>query len=238
MDTLGEGMIPKLILWHHLGLGDHIICNGLVHEVLKIAHEIILPCKPNNLNTIGHLYLDYPNVNILDIGDTNYVQETSFLFGISLSNNIPLLRIGFNGENNLPFDKQFYEQLGLDFGTRWTSFRMPKDDSNARTFYSSFIKHKEYALVHNTSSVGNYKLEISTTLPIYYIDKSLDSMLDWKTVIENATEIHCIDSSFIHLVDSLKLNANKLVYHDVGRGSVFHLSNQWEVKTYNQNGTN
>ena len=54
-----------------------------------------------------------------------------------------------------------------------------------------------------------------------------NSLIDWADVIKNAKEIHCIDSSIIHLADSLDLTTEKLYYHDVGRGSQFHLINGW-----------
>ena len=43
------------------------------------------------------------------------------------------------------------------------------------------------------------------------VEKS-DTIFDYKKLIENATEIHCIDSSFKHLVESLNTNAT-LFYH-------------------------
>ena len=33
----------KLILHHHLGLGDHLTCNGLVNYLSEIFNEIYLP---------------------------------------------------------------------------------------------------------------------------------------------------------------------------------------------------
>lgn len=232
MDIHGEGMVPKLIIWHHLGLGDHIICNGLVHELTARAEQILLPCKTNNTKTVAHLYSDYPDILVADIGNLDYNGEASAIVNMSINNNLPLLRIGFTGQNDTPFDEQFYQQMGVDFEKRWTNFRMPIDKTNADLFFNSFIGHDEYALVHNTASIGTYELQINTNLPIYFVDKSLESMLDWRTVIENAKEIHCIDSSFIHLVDSLNLSANKLVYHDVGRGSIFKLKNEWNGIIY------
>lgn len=55
-------------------------------------------------------------------------------------------------------------------------------------------------------------------------------MLDWSDIILNATEIHCIDSSVIHLVDRIPTHAKELVYHDIGRGSQFHLNKNWKKR--------
>ena len=226
-------MIPRLIVWHHLGLGDYIICNGLVHELLNISNEIWLPCKYKNIKTVKHLHSDYKNVKIMEIPSSSYNQEVSMIFEMSRISNVPVLRIGYNGEGNLPFDQQFYEQAGIEFDKRWSSLKFPKDNSEALKVYEDKVKDNIYAVVHNTASVGTYNLLIRTTLPLYYIDNSIDSMLNWRVVVENATEIHCIDSSFIHFADSLKLKAEKLFYHDVGRGSIFTLRYPWQEVKYN-----
>jgi hypothetical protein len=106
---------------------------------------------------------------------------------------------------------------------------LPLDESGSKQFFSKFIKDKDYCLVHCQGSPQQYVLDIKTDLPIYYIESGLtDTILDWVDVIKNAKELHCIDSSVIHLADSLDLNAEKLYYHDVGRGSKFYLVNDWK----------
>jgi hypothetical protein len=79
------------------------------------------------------------------------------------------------------------------------------------------------------SSIGNFALSANTDLPIICVDRKTESLLDWVGIIQGAREIHCIDSSFIHLADSLNLAGKKLCYHDVGRGSTFHLKNNWHT---------
>ena len=111
----------------------------------------------------------------------------------------------------------------LSVHTHW------KTDDLATKYFNKFIKDKEYCLVHCQGSPGPYDLNIKTDLPIYYVESGLtDTILDWADVIKNAKEIHCIDSSIIHLADSLDLTTEKLYYHDVGRGSQFHLINGWK----------
>jgi hypothetical protein len=145
-----------------------------------------------------------------------------------------LLKIGFNGDNSKEFDRSFYDQVGLDFDLRWAGFKAPYNDQSAMDFYNEIIGNGEpYALVHDTGSIGSFNLNLDTNLRIIKIQAGLtDSLLNWKSIIENAEEIHCIDSSVIHLVDSLRVGASRLVFHDVGRPSKFNLFYEWERKTY------
>lgn len=229
-------MIPKLIVYHHLGLGDHFICNGIIHHLLETtANEIWLPTKEANAKTVRQLYSDYDQVKIVTTPEVDQAREILSINNLSIVYNVPLLKIGHNGDGNTEFDRAFYDQVGLDFQYRWDFFRMPMDDSKALEFFNSFIKDPEerYTLVHDSGSVGKFDLNIQTDHRIVKIEPGhTETLLDWRYVIEYATEIHCIDSSVIHLADSLRLDAGLMVYHDVGRGSKFNLNHSWEVKTY------
>ena len=227
-------MIPKLIVWHHLGLGDHFICNGLVHDLLDKASVIWLACKSRNVTTVKHLYIDHPRIQVLDVGDLDGDHEIISLYKYSIRHNVPLLKIGYNGSGDNNFNESFYNCLGIDFSKRWSLFKLPLNDTTAHEFYNTLIENKNepYALVNNSGSVGEFDLKINTNLKIYSITPKLTpSMLDWKYVVEHAAEIHSIDSSFIHFADSLNLNSN-LYYHDVNRGSKFVLKHNWETVKY------
>jgi hypothetical protein len=77
---------------------------------------------------------------------------------------------------------------------------------------------KQFTLCANGSSMGEFNLKVNTEFQIIYVRK-LDgySIFDWMGVVEKASEIHCVDSSFIHLVESMENITNKLYYHDVRR---------------------
>ena len=52
----------------------------------------------------------------------------------------------------------------------------------------------------------------------------------YKDLIRDAKEIHCVNSSFVHLVDRVETNG-KLYYHDV-RGGIIKLRKKWDIKYY------
>ena len=53
-------------------------------------------------------------------------------------------------------------------------------------------------------------------------------MLYYKTLIENAEEIHCVPSSVFCFVDSItKLTKAKLFYHDVRKQTIMRINNPW-----------
>lgn len=240
----GEKMLKKylndytstfeIIFHHHLGLGDHFICNGLVYSIIEKfkIDNLHLITKSNNVQVVKNLYKDSHNISIVEMQNEHFHFENHFAIEASKMSGAPLLRISYNGKADF-FDSEFYLNLGIPFINRWKKFKMPNNSFESQKFFNKLIKDDRYCLVHNVASVGKFDLNVNTDLPIYYLEKDLtDCLLNWKDVIMNAAEIHCIDSSVIHLVDSLNLKASKLYYHDVNRGSKFHVINNWLTVNY------
>ena len=223
-----------LIFHHNLGLGDHFICNGLVHYLMRHyrVDRLYLISKQKNASIVRNLYQDFSDISVVDLPESGYPDEVSFSVELSKIIGAHLLVMRFKGQNVF-FDSIFYSSFNVPFKSRWEYFQPPKDETKSLSFYASFIKHENYCLVHDEGSVGSFKLRIDTALPIYYVRKGVaDCLLDWKHVIQHAAEIHCIDSSVIHFADSLDLNNKLLCYHDVNRGSRFHVKNNWKTINY------
>jgi hypothetical protein len=218
---------PKeLIVHHHLGLGDHLICNGLVNyllDALELERLYLISVK-TNAPSVRFLYSDEPRITILDF-DWPKISQQEFAYWASNQLGVPMLTIAAQSAEN--FDVHFYRSLGVPFDVRWSHFRLPAVMTSAHDFYRQHIRHERYCLVAAKSSVSEHNLQIDTALPIYFVEPLTDSMLDWVEVIKHASEIHCIDSGFIHLVNSFDLTGAKLYYHDVGRGAAFVTRHEW-----------
>ena len=162
-----------------------------------------------------------------------YNSEDSYIATQSKKLEIPTIRILYDGSKSIAFDTSFYNQAGLNLETSWSHFPEIKETASQRSLYEKIVKHEKYCLVSNAGSVGDFEIDVKTDLPIYKISAGhTNNLLDWSLIISKAQEIHCIDSSVIHLVDRIPTNAFKLVYHDVGRGSKFHLRKNWERKSF------
>ena len=55
---------------HNLGLGDHIICYGIVIELLTQYDYIILACKTHNMESVEFMYRGH---NVLLISPDAYI---------------------------------------------------------------------------------------------------------------------------------------------------------------------
>lgn len=225
----------KIILHHHLGLGDHFICNGLVRKLKSsLALDLlILPVKEHNLTSVAALYAEQDGIELMPLPRSAYPEEDAYIISQSKILEIPVLKISYNGSQNIAFDASFYIQMGFDLDVSWSHFHPPPQTSDSLNLYKRLIKHDHYCLVANAGSVGKFDIDVDTELPVYQLSQDYsNNLFDWSEIIARAKEIHCIDSSVIHLVDRMPTSAEKLVYHNVGRGSKFHLKKNWERKAF------
>jgi len=227
--------MEEIILHHHLGLGDHFICNGLVRtmkENLKLT-RLILPVKEHNLPAIRSLYAEQAGIELMPVPRASYDEEDAYIIAQSKRLEVPILKISYDGSRTAEFDVSFYRQVGLDIDVSWSRFSAPMHNLDAEVLYNKLIQHERYCLVANAGSVGAFDIDVDTKLPIYFVTSGhTDNLLDWSLIISRAHEIHCIDSSVIHLADRLPTRAKRLVYHNVGRGSRFCLKKDWEMKLF------
>lgn len=218
-----------MIIHHHLGLGDHFVCNGLVNYIAKISSEPIdLICKKQNLAAIEYLYSENKQIIIIPIEGINEILEVNTY---AIKTGKKLLRVGFNHCDPKNWDRSFYDQLNIDFIERYRFFQLPKN----KPINLIKVPNIPYVLIHNESSEQRYNISINNNgLKKIYLDKQAGfHILSYIDIIMNAEEIHCIDSSFFHLIDSLTNVTNQLYFHDIRRIPVsFNKSIKWNTISY------
>jgi hypothetical protein len=65
-----QGAEAEIVIYHHLGLGDHIICMGLVLELVdRFGCQVHLACKRAYYATVMALYNRSPQVTVFPIED-------------------------------------------------------------------------------------------------------------------------------------------------------------------------
>lgn len=214
-------MNNHLYIYHHLGLGDHIICNALVRILSKNYEKITLFCKIPNINSVIKMYRDLKNINILPV--SNDIEANNIY--LNLDKTVDKIMIGFHYLNNdiTHFDKKFYQQYNIPFNERYYSFYYQRDNKTENDLYFILNPNNEkYIFIHDDVSRGyqiNEKFIINKNLLVIRPNKTLQfTIFDYLQIIENAQEIHCIDSSFKSLIDSIKINNKNMFFHTYSRG--------------------
>ena len=211
-------------IYHHLGLGDHFICNGLVRYIIDRdkLNRVSLVVKQSNLRNVERMFRDREEVEFYPVEkDSDFAPQRG----------VPILKAGFERCRDAEFDKSFYECVNVPFSERWNSWYVDRDLDKEQEVKSYLNIQEDYIFVHDESSTGKYKLNIKSNLKQIKPKKipCESSVFDWIGIIENAKEIHAINSSFVHLIDSVKTNG-KLYYHDIRPSTVgFSLKKDWEL---------
>ena len=225
----------ECFIHHHLGLGDHIICNGLVRYIIKKydVKNMCVVAKYSNINNVKRMFEDVPEVQFLAINE-----DKEFLDFYKTQGNTPLFRVGFEKCRNQEFDRSFYESVGVPFQARWEYWDFQRNYEQENLLIEELDITEDYIFVHDVSSVGTYDLNIDSDLRQIKLSrlKSEKSIFDWLGIIERAKEVHCINSSMIHLINSYNFN-NKKFYHTIKEtlrreNMGFTLQNDWRFVNY------
>jgi hypothetical protein len=202
-------------IYHHLGLGDHIICNGLVRSLIKKDQKYKLFVESSNLPSVSFMYRDLDNLSFVEGGSafiSSYIKD-------NLIKNEDLIIAGFyRHKNSKEFDDSFYFQNNLPFDYRWSKFFFKRDIESEKEIFNKFnVVEGNYVFIHDDASRG---INIDES---YILDKSLkvvrpikgltNNIFDYCYLMENSKESHFIDSSFRLLFDSLQIENDNIFYH-------------------------
>ena len=217
--------MKKAYILHHLGLGDHILCNSIFRYYAKKYSMCILPVKERNRQSLSDMLADVENIQILSLGDEhtdNIMIEKSFhykMLGYEIIG-MGLFGEGFLEDPNLRYDKNFYLQAGLDFEKRWSDFYYPRNEESEYNLFKQIcgddVKEGEYIFLHEDASRGfrinrgmlprGMKIITPGIKKQHALgDNENGKFFNYGYILENAAMIHCIESSFAALIDSIQL---------------------------------
>ena len=63
--------MPEAFFMPHLGLGDHIICNGILRKLREDYDIVHMPVKRHNYQTVKDMVRDDAGIELIPVGDDN-----------------------------------------------------------------------------------------------------------------------------------------------------------------------
>lgn len=225
--------MSSILLYHHLGLGDHFMCHGIVREYCKKYGTVGLFCYPHNYPTVSFMYRDIPNLTIIQGDDTAakklLEQDSSYIYGV-IYDEVKVLGFQYlDRTSGVPLEWQFYQLAGVPIEKKWGSFFIDRDLEREQLLFEKITPQGNYAFVHDDAP-RKYVIRrdlIGQDCTIVIPKREFtDNIIDFCTTIEKAKEVHVIDSSFMFLIDCLPYhNPNQKLYiHRYARDN-----NEWQL---------
>ena len=226
----------------------HIFClhrnKNFVKQLYEKHNGVIIHILDENYNNCGVPRNEITNLKLLlknaDVIETGH---------------------NYNGWNNIQlsgnlFWRKFYIQASMNYDIRYDYMTINRNLEKETSLYNDMIKNygNEYIFVHDHRNMF-YKhncirknVIVDSILPIFhpntnYYDKNdskyalwdetfyRDNLLDYCTLLENATEIHLSDSSFSCMCVYLDLSKvkKKCIYTSLNYIDYHNSFNDWEI---------
>lgn len=194
--------MSALFLKLHLGLGDSILCNGMVRVFAKDHDKVFVPAKYHNADTVRWMFSDLPNVEVVSVkDDADMVRQATMCQSVGVG------LFSKRGLQPKEWDKAFFEDAGVPFECRWSEFKLPP-------FYTE--PAGKHLFVHDDPS-RRYEIVpercTDEEWPEVYMPDRRQSMAYHLTQLRSAAEIHVIDSCFLCLADQIETSAKRHVLH-------------------------
>ena len=223
--------MKKAYFIHHLGLGDHIVCNTIYRSAAAKYNMCVIPVKQRNLQSLSDMLRDLDNIHFIPLEDNNadllmIQQENQYrMLGFDV---IKLGHFGteFLQDPELHFDANFYLQADIDFEERWTGFDYPRNLEDEYKLYEQVcgdVEEGDYIFLHEDPSRDDiinrnyiehgYKITTPGIKKQHILgDEENGRFFNYGYILENAAAIHCIESSFAIFADSLDLSNKKHIH--------------------------
>lgn len=215
----------------HYGFGDYVVCYGLVRELAKhedinlfaIQHRSAL-----HIENIRRLYSNVPNVTI----DTSSPGKDVVYIGWSA------LFTALEKDPSIRNQEFFYNQAGVQINLLWDNFYFERDhERECDVYYNKFgLKNNEPFIFLHDDPERNLVIKskyINSGMKVIRLIEHQDvSVLDVLFTIEQAREVHIINTGLLAFVDQMKIKHDNLFYHRYVRPLPFEqpiLKMNWKI---------
>lgn len=207
-----------------MGLGDNIVCNGMVRKIAQDNPdcEIIVPVRQHNAKNVARMYRDNNRIIIDNFNDPDCYHMESI---VDKKNYYKVMSCCIDPvrEYHKYFDDAFYLKIEMSPSVKKDYFYIQRDEERESKVFEEIVTKKgikDYIFLHEKPShnvvIDRKKLP---NLPIVYADPNY-AFFDLLKVIENAKECHLVSSSFVSLMTCKKFNPHTFVHMYTGRAEL------------------
>ena len=212
--------MTKIVIYHHLGMGDCIECNGMVRYYAEKYDFVDIFSKECYYDSVNFMYRDNENIRVNKV---NGAREQIEVYDFIRSYNGDVLIAGHEHYfKNLNYFKSmgygpgeaFYHIASVPWEYRNKKFFFQRDQKEEKRVLEKLNPSGEkFIFVHDDEKRGFY-INLDSDYKIVKNDPT-ESFFNMIGILESAEEVHCMSSSFMCLIDCLddKINIKKKFLH-------------------------
>lgn len=201
------------VLWH-LGLGDAIACAPIIAKLAGENDKVEIACWKHNHVSVKSFFINHSNVVVHPFETSNEMRV--WAIGVDLMLGCYNLIGNCDQRHDEDFVQWFYRIANLHILEKdkycpileASKTMFPKMNNTSPNACLSFI--------HDDPKRGFNIIGRNGMRPYHDPIEDDKSILSYAGALISAAEIHCIDSSFLHLVEALPVRG-KLFYHKYAR---------------------
>lgn len=211
--------MKRTILRWHLGLGDALLCNGLVRVLVQRGYNLLLPAYGYNAESVRQMFADLGDAVEVDTsGPLQYLDVRHF------EHVAQVIILGHEGKDFDPdrWDESFYRQAEVPFLDKWEKFELP---------YMMPPAHAPELYFLHDDPVRRFIIPCSDESSVYRPDPT-QPFWSHLPYLKAAAQIHCISSCFAILADLLPNLFAKRILHRYARpdgGALPIFGRQWTI---------
>lgn len=239
------------VLTHALGIGDHVVFNGMTRRLL-VEHKldiIYVTAWQQYQSMVEFMFRDDSRIKVVGIPSGGEYYAIRYI--IQNTNPATVYIMGHDVLPGQPYDdlikpgmdyyqvawttlekqtidvlqKCFYDYMNIDWKHRFISCYYSRDmQQENRVFNKLNPNDEDYIFILDDASRG-YSMDMNKVAKIndknykiIYNDKS-ENMFYFGTILQNAKQIHVMESSLRSLIEVLPMENNEFYYHQYIRNT-------------------
>ena len=220
----------KLFFYGHLGMGDMFWLCGAVRYFSTAYDEVVVVCKQKYETNVRAMYSDDPTISLFVIEDDYILYPFQQVKRNAIEQSgYEVKACGQHSERPVlyEFPYSFYDDIQVPRSARVTYFYIPSLSESDSLWQTVVAYRKDYIMVHQKSSQKEMPiwdalyakdptrliLDVNTNHyhschPFYAIAEKVKNqpLLHYKSLLENASEIHLLESSLYCMASHLDLS--------------------------------
>jgi hypothetical protein len=247
-------ILNRLFFCGAMSLGDAFVYYPISRIVARTTEKMYLPCRREYFDTLSSLYADESNIEVVGFDSPLHENEFIKLHNLTRIESPPIYPTMVHRDNppryvqsSVNWDRQIYEYFDILYSQRYREFVLPKHIPGSRELYQQLTGGVTDYVLWNQQT-GDHKngmgidlegFRQASNMPNMKIIEvnigTTNNMMHYIDLIKNAKEIHCVNTSFFWLVDSVFNSTDaRLFYHDRRAGSMAQINSRWNDNRWTQ----